>query len=179
MGVSPLRTRMARTWVRTATATSTSPPSGSRSRTLSTSLQVGTNCLPVLALSVPNPILRITDSVDNSWQLFPAGTSEISAARGRIGTLSSVQIFYIIFGSQSVRKEVKKAVLWIRIQDPGSGAFLTPGSGIRNRFFPDPGSQTHTFESLVTIFWAKSSIILWKLAQIFFFSTSQENFKIQ
>jgi hypothetical protein len=31
--------------------------------------------------------------------------------------------------------------------DPGSGAFLTPGSGIRNRFFPDPGSQTHMFES--------------------------------
>ncbi len=29
--------------------------------------------------------------------------------------------------------------------DPGSGAFLTPGSGIRNRFFPDPGSQTHIF----------------------------------
>jgi hypothetical protein len=27
--------------------------------------------------------------------------------------------------------------------DPGSGigCFLTPGSGIRNRFFPDPGSQ--------------------------------------
>ncbi len=22
--------------------------------------------------------------------------------------------------------------------DPGSGAFLTPGSGIRNRFIPDP-----------------------------------------
>jgi hypothetical protein len=51
--------------------------------------------------------------------------------------------------------------------DPGSGAFLTPGSGIG--FFripypgsriPDPGSQTHTFDSLVTIFWAKSSIIL-------------------
>ncbi len=37
--------------------------------------------------------------------------------------------------------------------DPGSGAFLTPGSGIRNRFFPDPGSQTHVFEGLVTIFW--------------------------
>ncbi len=57
--------------------------------------------------------------------------------------------------------------------DPGSGAFLTPGSGTRNRFFPDPGSQTHTFESLVTIFWLKSSIILWKLAQIFFFSASK------
>ena len=25
--------------------------------------------------------------------------------------------------------------------DPGSGAFLTPGSGIGNRFFPDPGSR--------------------------------------
>jgi hypothetical protein len=30
------------------------------------------------------------------------------------------------------------------VADPGSGisgAFLTPGSGIRNRFFPDPGSR--------------------------------------
>ncbi len=29
---------------------------------------------------------------------------------------------------------------------PGSGAFLTPGpgSGIRNRFFPDPGSLIPT-----------------------------------
>jgi hypothetical protein len=25
--------------------------------------------------------------------------------------------------------------------DPGSGSFLTPGSGIRNRFFTDPGSR--------------------------------------
>jgi hypothetical protein len=31
--------------------------------------------------------------------------------------------------------------------DPGSGAFLTPGSGIRNRFFSDPFSdRTHIFE---------------------------------
>jgi hypothetical protein len=28
---------------------------------------------------------------------------------------------------------------------------------IRDRFFPDPGSQTHIFESLVTIFWVKIS----------------------
>ncbi len=62
------------------------------------------------------------------------------------------------------------------------------GSGIRCLFDPwirdpekvfsgsrisDPGSQTHIFESLVTIFWIKSSIILLKLAQIFFFSTSK------
>ena len=44
----------------------------------------------------------------------------------------------------------------------GSGAFLTPGSGNRNGFFPNPGSQTHIFESLLTIFWVKSSIILFK-----------------
>jgi hypothetical protein len=31
--------------------------------------------------------------------------------------------------------------------DPGSGAFLKPGSEIRNRFFSDPGSKTHIFES--------------------------------
>ena len=56
----------------------------------------------------------------------------------------------------------KLSSLRIRIRDPGSGAFLIPGSGIRNRFFPDPGSrisdtgsQTHNFESLVAIFWAK------------------------
>jgi hypothetical protein len=36
--------------------------------------------------------------------------------------------------------------------DPGSGAFLTPGSGIRNRVFPDPGSQDHILKSFLTIF---------------------------
>ncbi len=29
----------------------------------------------------------------------------------------------------------------LRIRDSGSGAFLTPGSRIRKRFFPDPGSR--------------------------------------
>ncbi len=55
--------------------------------------------------------------------------------------------------------------LFVKIQccGSGSGAFLTPGSGIRNMFFPDLGSQTHSFESLVTIFWILSSIILWNL----------------
>ncbi len=51
-----------------------------------------------------------------------------------------------------------RSVLWIRIRDPGSGAFLTPGSGIRNGFFPDPGFQTHIFECLVPIFWVKNSM---------------------
>ncbi len=50
------------------------------------------------------------------------------------------------------------SILSFSVADPGSGAFLTHGSGIRNRFFPDPGSLAHIFESLVTIFWVKSSI---------------------
>ncbi len=49
---------------------------------------------------------------------------------------------------------VIEPVLRIRIRDPDpeSGAFLTPGSGIRNSFFPVPGSQAHILESLVTLF---------------------------
>jgi hypothetical protein len=41
--------------------------------------------------------------------------------------------------------------------DPGSGAFLTRGPGIRKRFFriTDPGSQTYIFEILVSVFWVK------------------------
>ncbi len=47
----------------------------------------------------------------------------------------------------------------------GSGAFFDPG--IRNRFFPNLRSQTHIFESLMTIFGVKSIIIFGGLAQIF------------
>jgi hypothetical protein len=52
--------------------------------------------------------------------------------------------------------------------DPDPCAFLTPRFMIRNRFFPDTGFQTHIFESLLAIFGVKSSIILSKLAQLFF-----------
>jgi hypothetical protein len=54
--------------------------------------------------------------------------------------------------------------------DPGSGAFLSPGPGIRNRFSLDPGYQTHIFQSFAIIFRIKSSIILCELAYIFFFT---------
>jgi len=55
-----------------------------------------------------------------------------------------------------------KAVLRIRIRDPESCAFLTPGSGIRDEFFPDPKSRIsdpgskYISESLVTIFYVKN-----------------------
>jgi hypothetical protein len=58
------------------------------------------------------------------------------------------------------------------VADPetGSGAGLTPESGIRNRFFliSDPGSQTFIFESLPTIFWVKITTILVNLINYFF-----------
>jgi hypothetical protein len=37
--------------------------------------------------------------------------------------------------------KVNEVISSVADPDPGSGAFLTPGSGIRNRFFPDPGSR--------------------------------------
>jgi hypothetical protein len=39
-----------------------------------------------------------------------------------------------------------QSVLRIRIRDPVPFRPMDPGSGIRNRFFPDPGSQTHIFD---------------------------------
>jgi hypothetical protein len=64
---------------------------------------------------------------------------------------------YPVMPSSSLQVFLKRfccanfAVFWIRIRDPVP--FLTPGSGIRNSFFPDPGSQSHIFESLVIIFY--------------------------
>jgi hypothetical protein len=46
-----------------------------------------------------------------------------------------------ILQKDDARCQYRYPALRIRIRDPGSGAFLTPGSGIRNRFFPDPGSR--------------------------------------
>jgi hypothetical protein len=60
-------------------------------------------------------------------------------------------------------------VLRIRIRDPVLFWPLDPGSGIGFFLIPDCGSQTHIFESLLTIF----LVILWKMGQIFFFSISK------
>ncbi len=66
-----------------------------------------------------------------------------------------------------------RRVPWAQCCESGSEIRCILDPWIRDGFFPDPGSQTHIFESLVTIFWVQSSIILWKLAQIFFFSISK------
>jgi hypothetical protein len=69
----------------------------------------------------------------------------------------------ILYGKQPTMMNIWKYTYTFRSvtdPDPGSGAFLTPGS--------------HIFESLVAIFWVKSSIVLWKLVQIFFFNISNK-----
>ncbi len=45
--------------------------------------------------------------------------------------------------------------------DPGSGAFLTPGSGMEKN--PEPGSRTRDliFENLVSVFWVINTWTLW------------------
>ncbi len=52
-------------------------------------------------------------------------------------------------------------------------------TGIRNRFYPDPGSRildpSPIFLRTYWQFWLKSSIILWKLAQIFFSAVQNWN----
>jgi hypothetical protein len=54
------------------------------------------------------------------------------------------------------------------VPDPGSDAFLTPGSRIGFSRISDPGSQTYMFESIVTCLWLKS-----QLAQIFLCTCSK------
>ncbi len=56
------------------------------------------------------------------------------------------------------------------VADPGSDAFLTPGSGIRNGFFPDPGSRIPGpyFEELFDNFFGKKFYNSLKIGPNFF-----------
>jgi hypothetical protein len=47
---------------------------------------------------------------------------------------------------------------------------------IQDRFFPDPGSETHIFDSLVTYFWVKSTIIVLIFWQKNFLCLLKNNF---
>ncbi len=60
----------------------------------------------------------------------------------RIHTLNNPDPAIFVSDFQVVNKKfVFPQVFFTSVADPGSGAFLTPGSGIRNRFFPDPVGQ--------------------------------------
>ncbi len=88
-------------------------------------------------------------------------------------TLVFVQRGHKIPGSRKKGFSYFFSVLRIRIRDPVAFWPLDPRSGMGFFRIPDLGSRDHILKSFLTIFWVKSSIILWKLAQIFFFSTSK------
>jgi hypothetical protein len=76
--------------------------------------------------------------------------------------------FFFVIGRLCILNKVPYPTVlrnWIR--DP-----VPFGSWIRNRFFPDPGSQPHTgiFDSFMTNFWVKSIIILSVWAKKNFFT---------
>ncbi len=62
------------------------------------------------------------------------------------------------------------ALVSVADPDPGSGAFLTPGSGIRNGFFPNPGSRIPRpyFEELFDNFFGKKFYKSLKIGPNFF-----------
>ncbi len=47
-----------------------------------------------------------------------------------------------IYGTATKPETIIK-IFSVADPDPGSSAFLTPGSGIRKRFYPDPGSRIY------------------------------------
>jgi hypothetical protein len=49
-----------------------------------------------------------------------------------------VEPIYLVKLSSVLRIRIRDPGSWILIRYPGSNAFLTSGSGIQNRFFPDP-----------------------------------------
>ncbi len=100
---------------------------------------------------------------------YGSGSSILGWIPIRMAFIKDVQATEVAF---KLSKENIQPVLQIRIRDPVPFWPLNPGSGIGFFQIPDLGSQTHMFESLVTIIWVKSYIILWKLTQIFFFSIS-------
>jgi hypothetical protein len=106
------------------------------------------------------PALKNRKQLENCDLLLQSAAAHFSVVLGRPVSLETV-----------LACRIRRRILTPDIRKPqpaNMSSYQCCGSGIRclfdpwirNRFFPDPGSQPHIFESLVTIFWAKSSIIL-------------------
>jgi hypothetical protein len=134
---------------------------------------------------------------EESWVLLRQGTGmeQGGGAKYRVGALEkggreigsacpypNLGEKFLMFKIFYIKILQLYAVLRIRIRDQVLFLPLDPDPEIRNRCFsgsrisdPDHESQTEILERLVTHFWVKSSIILCKLAQIFFL----QHFKIK
>jgi hypothetical protein len=81
---------------------------------------------------------------------------------------SFIRSWSVLTGKNSLILK-KQGHLTVSVQDPVSGAFLTPGSEIGFS-----GSRISDLENLMTIFGTKSYRTLCKLAQIFFLHASSK-----
>jgi hypothetical protein len=81
--------------------------------------------------------------------VFPRAEASLEVLVAHLGRISLTNQPSLVRGgwdpSPHIPTDAAQAVLRIR-------CLFDPGSGIQNGLFPDPGSQTHIFESLVTIF---------------------------
>ncbi len=91
----------------------------------------------------------------------PTGKFQVPVSRGCVLTMSG-------FAADEITHCIRNRLADFRLfsvtdPDAGSGAFLTL----------DPGSRTHIFNTLMTNFWVKSTIILSVLAKKNFFTCSK------
>ncbi len=70
---------------------------------------------------------------DPLCQWKPAWTTKGKMVESQQTTKKKLNCHHIV--------QIKPVSCNVADPDPGSGAFMTSGSGIRNRFFPDPGSR--------------------------------------
>jgi hypothetical protein len=96
------------------------------------------------------------------------------------GTTANPPLFSLVNTFKApliIHKNRKKIIILNIVADPnpGSGIRCLFDPWIRNRFFPDPGSQNHiSIELNDKFFWEKNnSLILCETAQIFFFTNSK------
>jgi hypothetical protein len=114
-------------------------------------------------------LARVLEAKQEEWQASKAAQKQRAAATGRLAASCPLFTSAVAQMGQTANRSVPHAVKKKRehrassasvpkasVADPGSGAFLTPGSEIRDPkkigFFRIRRSQTHTFENLLTIF---------------------------
>ncbi len=74
----------------------------------------------------------------NSQNYFHCKAADNSAASS---SSQAMEIYYRKTMIAAHKEDTTYCMVFFQCCGSGSGAFLTPGSGIRNRFFPDPGSR--------------------------------------
>jgi hypothetical protein len=114
-----------------------------------------------LAGCFSNSIIISLFSSESPVVVFPRAEASLEVLVAHLGRISLTNQRMRGWDLADIPADAAQAVLRIRC------LFRTPG--IRNRLFPDPGSQTHIFESLVTIFGGKKFYNSLKIGPNFFF----------